>query len=119
MQTGREAFLLKCKIMSKETKKKSEKKKEAIVEMPLMNPNAAGIDVGDTLLVAAVPAGRDSECVRKFGAFTCDLKAISHWLKKCGIETVAMESTGVYWKNLFSVLLEDGFEVYLVNARHV
>ena len=100
--------------MSKITKKSSKKS----VEMSLVNPNAAGIDVGDTLFAVAVPEGRDVERVREFGAFTCDLRSISEWLQKCNIETVAMESTGVYWKQLFSVLIEDGFDVFLVNAKH-
>lgn len=99
--------------------KSSTKSKKAVVSMPLINPNAAGIDVGDTLFAVAIPPGRDTVSVREFGAFTCDLRAISAWLKACNIETVAMESTGVYWKQLFSVLTEDGFEVYLVNAKHV
>ena len=59
----------------------------------------------------------DTLVVKEFGAFTCDLRAISEWLKQSGIETVAMESTGVYWKQLFTVLVRDGFEVYLVNAK--
>jgi transposase len=64
-----------------------------------------------------VPEGRDTIVVKDFGAFTCDLRSISEWLEQCGIQTVAMESTGVYWKQLFSVLVRDGFEVYLVNAK--
>ena len=98
--------------------KKKETQKKGTVSMPLINANAAGIDVGDTLFAVAVPKGRDTVSVREFGAFTCDLKAISQWLQKCGIETIAMESTGIYWKCLFSVLIQDGFEVYLVNAKH-
>lgn len=100
--------------MNKDAKKNS----KGVVAMPLINPNAAGIDVGHTLFSVAVPEGRDEVRCREFGAFTCDLRDISAWLKKCEIETVAMESTGVYWKSLFSVLVKDGFEVYLVNARH-
>lgn len=96
----------------------SKNAKTSAVAMPLINPNAAGIDVGDTLMAVAVPAGRDTVCVKEFGAFSCDLKSISAWLKQCNIETVAMESTGVYRKSLFSVLIEDGFEVSLVNAKH-
>lgn len=98
--------------------KVAKKKSKGMVSMPLINPNAAGIDVGDTLFSVAVPVGRDERRCREFSAFTCDLKAIAEWLKKCGIETVAMESTGVYWKSLFSVLIHEGFEVYLVNAKH-
>lgn len=93
-------------------------KKKQVVPMDLINPNAAGIDVGDTLFSVAVPIGRDTVSVKEFTTFTCDLKSISVWLKECSIDTVAMESTGVYWKSLFSVLIQDGFEVYLVNAKH-
>lgn len=101
--------------MIKDAKEKSKK----IVAMPLINANAAGIDVGDTQFSVAVPKGRDVIQVKEFGAFTCDLKAISEWLQHCKIETVAMESTGIYWKSLFSILVQDGFEVFLVNAKHV
>jgi len=86
--------------------------------MTLVHPNAAGIDIGDSVHTVAVPVGRDVESVRTFGAFTCDLEAIIAWLTKCRVETVALESTGVYWKNLFNMLVQSGFEVYLVNARH-
>ena len=94
------------------------RKAKGIVELPLINPNSAGIDVGDTLFAVAVPKDRDDVCVKEFGAFTIDLNSISVWLKECGIETVAMESTGIYWKPLFSILVRDGFEVFLVNAKH-
>jgi transposase len=104
--------------MSKNVKETPEKKK-AVEGMPLINHNAAGIDIGDTLHVVAVPEGRDNESVKSFGTFTCDLEDIAIWLKQCKIETVAMESTGVYWKPLFAVLIEKGFEVNLVNAKHV
>src|SRR5205823_13563637 len=60
---------------------------------------------------------RDKEPVRAFGTFTCDLLAIILWLKQCLIDTVAMESTGVYWKPLYALLIAEGFEVYLVNAK--
>ncbi len=55
--------------------------------------------------------------MRRFGAFTGDLGALSDWLKQCEIETVAMESTGVYWISLYELLVEQGFEVMLVDAR--
>ena len=86
--------------------------------MKLIRPNAAGIDIGDSIHAVAVPKGRDEKHVRTFGAFTCDLEAIVTWLKKCFLDTVAMESTGVYWKNLYYLLIENGFEVYLVNASY-
>lgn len=93
--------------------------KESTVNLPLVNPNAAGIDVGDTMHAVAVPEGRDQMPVRVFGTMTCDMEEIAYWLHSCGVETVAMESTGVYWKPLFSLLTQRGFEVYLVNARQV
>ncbi|HKG67761.1 MAG TPA: IS110 family transposase [Segetibacter sp.] len=102
--------------MNKKTKKNS--KQMGTVAMPLVNPNAAGIDVGSTMHAVAVPAGRDNECIKIFGSFTEDLKEIIKWLIKCGIETVAMESTGVYWKPLFNMLIQHGFEAYLVNSKH-
>ena len=103
--------------MSKETKNQS--KKRPVVAMAVVNEDAAGIDVSATMHVVAVPIGRDGENVKQFGAFTEDLLAIADWLKQCKISTVAMESTGVYWKQLYLVLLEYGFEVFLVNAKHI
>lgn len=87
--------------------------------LPVLNPNAAGIDIGATSLFVAVPADRAAQPVRAFGTFTEDLIAIAEWLLACGVQTVAMESTGVYWIPLFQILERHGFEVCLVNARHV
>ncbi len=87
--------------------------------LPVLNPNAAGIDIGATSLFVAVPADRAAQPVRAFGTFTEDLIAIADWLTACGAQTVAMESTGVYWIPLFQILETRGFEVCLVNARHV
>jgi transposase len=110
--------LFKLNIMAKkETSKKNTKSR--FINMPVLNPHAAGIDIGDTLHAVAVPEGRDDVSVRSFGAMTCDLHEIVAWLKKCEIDTVAMESTGVYWKPLYALLVHNGFEVYLVNAQHV
>ncbi len=97
--------------------KKQFPKKKSIVSMPLIHPNAAGIDVGDTIHAVAVPEDRDDVSVKSFGAMTPDLHAIIAWLKQCGIETVAMESTGIYWKPLFGMLVREGFEVSLVNSK--
>jgi transposase len=99
--------------MKKETRKKN------VVNLPLVNPNAAGIDIGDTIHAVAVPEGRDSSNVRTFGAMTVDLELIVKWLKKCKIDTVAMESTGIYWKPLFGMLIKSDFEVYLVNSKQI
>lgn len=103
--------------MRKKTAKPSKQKN--VVEMPLVNPYSAGIDIGDTEHVVAIPEGMDKERVKTFGTMTCDLEAIIVWLKTCCITTVAMESTGVYWKPLFAMLISQGFEVYLVNSKHV
>lgn len=84
-----------------------------------INLYAAGIDIGSDRHLVAVPEGSDSVSVRQFGAFTSDLQDIADWLKKCGVTTVAMESTGVYWIPLFELLEQRGFEVKLVDARHV
>ena len=84
-----------------------------------VNLNAAGIDVGSDRHLVAVPEGRDEVSVREFGAFTSDLQALANWLTKCGVTTVAMESTGVYWIPVFELLERLGFEVKLVDARRV
>jgi transposase len=87
--------------------------------MPVLQPHAAGIDIGSRSHWVAVPADRDAESVREFSSFTGDLHRLADWLASCGITTVAMESTGVYWIPVFEVLEERGFEVLLVNAAHL
>jgi transposase len=84
-----------------------------------VHPNAAGIDIGATSHFVAVPEDRSTPCVRQFSTFTADLHQLADWLQDCGIETVAMESTGVYWIAVFQILEKRGFEVKLVNARHI
>jgi transposase len=99
---------------------KKQKKKIAVEQAwPLINPNAAGIDLGSREHWVAVPEGRDAQSVRGFGTFTSDLEALAEWLKKCGVTSVAMEATGVYWIPLFQLLERRGFEVLLVNARQI
>lgn len=98
-------------------RKQTSKSNNAV--LPVMRPDAAGIDIGATEIFVAVPADRAEENVRSFPTFTQDLYALADWLKQCGIRTVAMESTGVYWIPLFQILEARGFEVCLVNARHV
>lgn len=87
--------------------------------LEVTNPNAAGIDIGGATHYVAVRADVDEQPVRQFACFTKDLYAIADWLKQCGVTIVAMESTGVYWIPLYEVLEKRGFEVLLVNARHV
>jgi transposase len=84
-----------------------------------INQCAAGLDVGSTFHVVAVPPDRAEESVRTFRSFTSDLHGLADWLKKVGITTIAMESTGVYWIPVFEILEARGFEVILVNARDV
>ncbi len=84
-----------------------------------ITPHAAGIDVGSASHFVAVPADRDDQPVREFAAFTADLYQLADWLTACGITTVAMESTGVYWIPVFQVLEERGFDVRLVDARQL
>lgn len=87
--------------------------------LPAPNPYAAGIDVGAYEMYVAVPPECSPEPVQSFTTFTEDLHRLADWLVACGIKTIAMESTGVYWIPLFQILETRGFEVCLVNARHV
>ncbi len=88
-------------------------------QLSTINEHAAGIDVGSTFHVVAVRSDQDDEPVRTFRSFSGDLHAMADWLKRVGIMTVAMESTGVYWIPVFEILEVHGFEVLLVNARDV
>jgi transposase len=102
--------------MAKARKRKYRKLERSL---PVMRPNAAGIDIGATEIFVAVPADRDTESVRSFPSFTQDLHDLADWLKQCRVDTVAMESTSVYWIPLFQILEARGIEVHLVNAQHV
>jgi len=95
------------------------KKKKKIEKFPVVHPNAAGIDVADKELVVAVSPELSEENVQYFGSYTCDLYELAHWLKSCDVDTVAMESTGIYWVQPFLVLQEQGLDTWLVNARQV
>jgi transposase len=105
-------------LMSKRT---SSVKVEAkpVDSLSQINDHAAGLDIGAAEIYACVPADRDEAFVRAFKTFTPDLCALADWLSACRIETVAMESTGVYWIPIYELLESRGFEVYLVNARHL
>jgi transposase len=85
--------------------------------LPLVHPHAAAIDVGATMHMAAVGPDRTDEPVRSFGTFTADLHRLADWFEVCGVTSVVMESTGVYWIPVFEVLQDRGLEVFLVNAR--
>jgi transposase len=85
----------------------------------IMFLNAAGLDIGSREIWAAVDPEREGETVGCFGTFTPDLESLVTWLIECGVETVAMEATGVYWIPVFELLEACGLQVYLVNARHL
>ena len=85
----------------------------------VINLNAAGIDIASNVHYVAVSGDKCKNSVRNFKAFTRDLHKLAKWLVSLNIETVAMESTGSYWYQLYTILLDYGIEVYLVNAYHV
>jgi len=105
--------------MLKPPKTKRKSKADPFSGLPPLNLNAAGIDVGNSQHYVAVPPDRDPQPVRNFDTFTCDLHRLANWLEACGVDTVAMESTGVYWIPIYEILEARGFQVCLVNARHV
>ena len=105
--------------LSRRNAKISLKPGKSRAALTITHPNAAGVDIGSEAHFVAVPPDRDDEPVREFPSFTVDLNAIADWLAACGVDTVAMESTGVYWIPLFELLESRGFTVLLVNARHV
>ena len=115
-----EPSLLRWPIPMKEHKKaKAKTKSELSKTIREQEPNAAGIDLGAEEIWVAVPADRDQNPVRRFEAFTEGLLAIVQWLVGCGVRSVAMEATGVYWIPLYQLLEDAGLKVCLVNARHV
>jgi len=107
-------------MRKKSPKYKNGKKRISVDQAwPLINPNAAGVDLGSREHWVAVPADRAQQNVRCFGTFTSDLEALADWLKACGVTSVAMEATGVYWIPLFQLLERRGLAVLLVNARQI
>ena len=93
------------------------KKRGRNKRLSTVNPNAAGIDVGSQFHVVAVQADRDDEPVRTFQSFTGDLHRLADWLVACRIDTVAVESTGIYWIPLYEILEAREIDVVVVNAR--
>jgi len=92
---------------------------KSLEELKIVHPHAAGLDIGSRDMWACVPAPHTTENVRVFGTFTVDLQALADWLVACGVDTVAMESTGVYWIPVFELLEARGLKVYLVNSWHL
>lgn len=100
--------------------RKPVRKSKAVSRMlPLLHPDAAGLDIGAEEIFVAVPADRAADSVRSFGTFTRDLHVLADWLQACHVTTVAMESTGVYWIPVYQILERRGLQVFLVNAQHV
>lgn len=87
-------------------------------DMKMVHSHAAAVDIGSTMHMAAVNPDACEMPVRAFGTFTQDLHDLATWFRSCGVTSVAMESTGVYWIPAFEVLEQHGFEVILVNARY-
>ncbi|MCK5158402.1 MAG: IS110 family transposase [Candidatus Heimdallarchaeota archaeon] len=102
-------------VMAKKRKTKS----KSVKMLHIIKANAAGIDIGASEIYIAVPDDRDNKPIRHFDTFTADLHEAAKWLKACGIDSIAMESTGVYWIPVFQIFESYGFDVVLVNARHV
>ncbi len=98
-------------------KKSKKTRRPSLIER--VNRDAAGIDCGASMHYVAVPRDRDPEPVRFFKTFTDDLERLADWLVQCGIKTVAMEATGVYWIPVFEIIESRGIEAVLVNAQHV
>jgi len=101
------------------SKRRRRNKGMCLEDRPVLESNAAGIDVGAREMFVAVPPGRDENPVRVFATFTEDLERLTDWLEQCGVTTVALESTGVYWIPLFEILEQRGIRPCLVNARHM
>lgn len=102
--------------------KTKQRQAEKIINLDVLkqiNVNAAGLDIGAAEIWASVPEDRTEQPVQMFPTFTVDLHRLANWLEACRIDTVAMESTGVYWIPIYDILEARGFRVYLVNARHI
>lgn len=102
--------------------KRSQARSPKVINLDVLqqiNLNAAGLDIGAAEIWVSVPEDRAEAAVRVFPNFTVDLHRLADWLEACQIDTVAMESTGVYWIPVYEILEARGFQVYLVNARHI
>lgn len=95
------------------------KRKKRLEYLPIVYPNAAGLDIGAREIYACVPPDRAEDNVQVFGTFTPDLKRLADWLEAHEVESVAMESTGVYWIPAFELLEARGLKVFLVNAQNI
>jgi transposase len=95
------------------------KPSKQVEQIEIVHPNAAGLDIGAREIYGCIPPDRTGELIKVFGTFTPDLARLANWLLSQRVDTVAMESTGVYWIPVFEILEARGLKVYLVNGRHV
>ena len=109
----------KCSIRNKSKQYRKRSGRKLPKNLSVLNPDAAGIDIGGAVHYVSVPEDRDDEPVRHFGCYTPDLHQMGQWLVDCGVKTVVMESTGVYWMPVFRVLESYKLQVLLVNPKHV
>jgi transposase len=108
------------KLQEKKSRRNAKRKKIVKLEsLKQIQSDAAGLDIGATEIFACVPEDRDTPNVRSFGTFTVELHELADWLEQCGVKSIAMESTGVYWIPAFEILTSRGFEVNLINARQI
>src|SRR5215468_5010185 len=115
--TGQSTQLNWRRMNRKQRRDLERKIQSADLTLQLVHPDAAGIDIGNESHYVAVPPDRDNQPVRRFGGTTAERKAMADGLHQCGIRTVALQSTGVYWMAVYDILEAAGFEVYLVNGR--
>src|SRR5260370_28399692 len=108
-------------LQSSKTKPTRRKRNKGMCleDRPVLEPNAAGIDVGAREMFVAVPPGRDEHPVRVFATFTEDLERLADWLLQCAGTTIAMKSTGVYWIPLYEILAQRRSRPCLLDARHM
>jgi transposase len=110
---------MKSKAPPRPNRKKKRNKIQLNDQWEKVNPDAAGIDIGARDHYVCVPADRAPQNVRRFGTTTPELEQMAKWLKECGIKTVAMEATGIYWIACFQILEKSGLQVVLVNPRQI
>ena len=115
----KKAIKAKKKLRKRQKRSDYQKKKKKVENLEIINPDAAGLDIGAFEIFTCVPEGRDKNRVRTFNTFTRSLEELADWLQDCSVKTVAMESTGVYWIPVFEILENRGFQVNLVNARQI
>lgn len=109
----------KCSIRKMSKQYRNRRGRKLPNGLMVVNPDAAGIDLGSTVHYVSVPEDRTQDTVRNFGCYTPDLEQMAQWLVDCGVKTVVMEATGVYWMPVFRVLESYKLEVFLVNPKHV